>query len=330
METSNLEMLFSDAHFYDKPVMEPLTQPLNITKDAFELLPEAEKNTEFIASATKSFASDAWRRFKQNKLAVISLAFLILIILLAVFGPIISPYPYDKQDFNNRNALPSLKHILGTDNFGRDIFSRLMYGARISLTVGFVSAFINLIIGVIYGGISGYLGGKVDLLMMRFVDILYAMPSMLYVILIMLVFGSNIVSVLMGICVSSWVGMARMVRSQVLSLKEQEFALAAFVLGASKPRILLRHLVLNSMNAILVTLTFMIPNAIFTEAYLSFLGIGISLPKASWGTLAQEAKVLIDTAPIQVIWPVLAISLTMFAFNFIGDSLSDALDPKKK
>lgn len=301
-----------------------------LTDDLFEKLPESEKNSEFIAMESRSYSQDAWYRFKQNKTAVVSLVFLALIVLLAVFGPIISPYPYDKQDFAHRNALPSWQHVFGTDGFGRDIFARVMYGARISLSVGFLAAIINLIIGVIYGGISGYMGGKVDLFMMRVVDILYSIPTILYVILIMLIFGPTMISVLIGICVASWVNMARIVRSQVLSLKEQEFALAAFVLGASKLRILIKHLVLNSMNSIIVTMTFMIPNAIFTEAYLSFLGIGIALPKASWGSLAQEAKMLIDSYPIQVLWPVLAICLTMFAFNFIGDSLTDALDPKKK
>lgn len=304
--------------------------PFPLPDQLFEKLPDTEKNSEFIAQQSKTYVQDAWSRYKKNKVAMVSLIFMIVIILLAIFGPIVSPFAYDKQDLANRNALPAWPHIFGTDNFGRDIFSRVMYGARISLTVGFVAAAINLVIGIIYGGISGYLGGKVDIVMMRLVDILYSIPSMLYVILIMLIFGSNLYSVIIGICVASWVGMARIVRSQVLSLKEQEFALAAFVIGASKARILAKHLVLNSINAIIVTMTFMIPSAIFTEAYLSFLGIGISAPKASWGTMAQEAKILIDSYPVQVIWPIGAICLTMFALNFIGDSLSDALDPKKK
>lgn len=306
------------------------TIPFPLPDELFSKLPDSEKDSEFIAQESKTYAQDAWMRFKKNKMAMFSLIFMIVIILLAIFGPIISPFAYDKQNLANRNALPAWPHIFGTDNFGRDIFSRVMYGARISLTVGFVAATINLVIGIIYGGISGYLGGKVDLVMMRIVDILYSIPSMLYVILIMLIFGSNMFSVMMGICIASWVGMARIVRSQVLALKEQEFALAAFVIGASRMRILVKHLVLNSINAIIVTMTFMIPSAIFTEAYLSFLGIGISAPKASWGTLAQEAKILIDSHPVQVIWPLAAICLTMFALNFIGDNLSDALDPKKK
>jgi oligopeptide transport system permease protein len=302
----------------------------DLTPEMFRPLPASEKNSEFIAVKSLTYIQDAWRRFKKSKLAVISLVFLVLLVLLAILGPLLSAYTYDQQDMLHRNANPSIKHIFGTDKFGRDIFTRVMYGARISLTIGFVAAIINVIIGIIYGGVSGYIGGKVDLVMMRLVDILYAIPSMLYVILIMLIFGSNMFSVLLGICISSWIGMARIVRSQVLSLKEQEFVLAAKVLGASNMRILLKHLILNSMAAIIVTMTFMIPNAIFTEAYLSFLGIGISVPKASWGTLAQESKTLIDSYPIQIIWPVGAICLTMFALNFIGDRLSDVMDPKKK
>ncbi|MDY5100193.1 MAG: ABC transporter permease, partial [Oscillospiraceae bacterium] len=222
------------------------------------------------------------------------------------------------------------QHWFGTDKFGRDIFTRVAYGARISMTIGFSAAAINLIIGIIYGGIAGYTGGRTDLLMMRFVDILYAIPSTMYVILIMVVLGANMYSVLAGICISSWVGMARMVRSQVLTLKQQEFAMAAKVLGASRSRILFKHLIVNSMGPIIVNFTFMVPSAIFTEAYLSFIGVGISAPMASWGTLAQDARPLLDSYPIQMVWPVAAICITMFALNFVGDGLTDALDPKKR
>lgn len=303
---------------------------VRLTEDMFRRLPDSEKDSEYIALASKTYAEDSWHRFKQSKLAMWSLMVLVVIILLAVFGPMLSPYSYEAQNLEIRNTLPSQRNIFGTDKFGRDIFTRVMYGARISLSVGFVAAAINVVLGIIYGGISGYLGGKADMLMMRFVDILYSIPSMLYVILIMLIFGSNIVSVLIGICVSSWVGMARIVRSQVLTLKRQEFALAAQVIGASRTRILMKHLVLNSMGPIIVTMTLMIPSAIFTEAYLSFLGIGIAAPMASWGTLAQDARFLMDSHPIQMFWPVMAICITMFAMNFIGDTLGDVLDPKKK
>jgi len=298
--------------------------------DAFERLPETEKNAEFIAVESSTYWKDVWKRLCKNKLTVFGLIVMAIVITFAIFGPIFSPYTYEQQDYSAMNQLPSAAHWFGTDKFGRDIFTRVTYGARISLSVGFSAAFINLIIGALYGGIAGYTGGYVDMIMMRVVDILYSVPSIMYVILIMMFFGSNMFSVLFGICVSSWVGMARTVRSQVLSLKQQEFTLAARVLGASKSRILLKHLLVNSMGPIIVSMTFMVPSAMFTEAYLSFLGIGISAPMASWGTMAQDARALIDSHPIQMFWPVAAICITIFALNFIGDGLSEALDPKKK
>ncbi len=299
-------------------------------KSLFEKLDDSEKNSDFIAVESKTYFQDAWKRFKQNKLALGGLVVITIIILFAIFGPIVSSYSYDGVDAAMRNSLPSLKHWMGTDKFGRDIFIRILYGARISLSIGFAAAGISLVIGIVYGGISGYVGGKLDMFMMRIIDILYSIPSMLYVILIMLVFGSNMQSILLGICVSSWIGMARLVRGQVMTLKNQEFALASYVIGASRTRILFKHLIINSMGPIIVSLTLMIPSAIFTESFLSFVGIGISAPMASWGTLASDAKSLIETNPLQVIWPVAAICITMLSLNFIGDGLGDALDPKKK
>ena len=301
-----------------------------IPDEWFERLSDSEKDSEFVAMESKTYLQDAWRRFRKNKLALVSLCFILVMILAAILVPILSPYTYDGQDMMNRNAGSTWQHPFGTDKFGRDIFVRVMYGARISLSVGFAAALLNLIIGVVYGGICGYIGGRTDLILMRIVDILYSVPTLLYVILIMLVFGSNIFSVLLAICVSSWVGMARQVRAQVLSLKEQEFAQAAFVLGAGRGRILFRHLIINCMGPIIVNTTLMVPDAIFTEAFLAFVGIGISIPMASWGTMANDARSLIMLYPMQMVWPVLAISLTMLSLHFIGDGLSDALDPRKR
>ena len=303
---------------------------LVLSDDTFQPLDSSEKNNEFIAIESKTYLQDAWRRFKKNKLALAGLVFLVLITIAAIVIPMVSPYTYDGQDLANRNALPSLTHLMGTDRLGRDILVRVMYGARISLTIGFVAAFLNLIIGVVYGGISGFVGGKVDMIMMRIVDCIYAIPSTLYVILIMMIFGSNMYSVLLGISISSWVGMARQVRSQIQTLKQQEFSMAAFVIGASKKRILFKHLIINCMGPIIVSATLMVPNAIFTESFLSFIGIGISAPQASWGTLASEARGLVQSYPIQIVWPVAAICLTMLSLNFIGDGVGEALDPKKK
>ncbi|MBR4878619.1 MAG: ABC transporter permease [Clostridia bacterium] len=305
-------------------------EDIKLTADLFEPLSEEEKNSEFIAAKSKTYLQDAWGRFKKNKLALAGLAFLIVMTVLAITVPMFSPFEYDLMDLTSVNLMPSLLHPMGTDKFGRDIFVRIMYGARISLSVGFASAFICLFIGIVYGGIAGYVGGKVDMVLMRIVDIIYSIPTLLIVILIMLIFGSNIVSILIGLCATAWMGMARLVRAQVLSLKEQEFALAAYVLGASKMRILFKHLIINCMGPIIVNVTLMVPSAIFTEAFLSFVGIGISAPAASWGTLANEARSLIESHPIQIIWPVASICLTMLSLNFIGDGVSDAFDPKKK
>ena len=304
--------------------------PQDIPDELFEQLSDDEKNSEFVAVESKTYFQDAWGRFRKNKLALMGLIFIALMILGAILVPILSPYSYDAQDLPVRNNPCSWAHPFGTDKFGRDILVRVMYGARISLSVGFAAAALNLVIGVVYGGICGYIGGKLDLFLMRVVDILYSVPTLLYVILIMLVFGSNIFSVLLAICISSWVGMARQVRAQVMSLKEQEFSLAAYVIGASKPRILFKHLVINCMGPIIVNTTLMVPSAIFTEAFLAFVGIGISIPMASWGTMANEARAQMLLYPMQIVWPVAAICLTMLSLHFIGDGMSDALDPRKR
>ena len=303
---------------------------LVLTDDLFEKLPEEEKNSEFIAVAIKTFAKDAWDRFRKNKLALAGLIFLIVMILLAIIVPQVAPYKFDTQDMANRNAMPSLQHLFGTDKLGRDIFVRVMYGARVSLAIGFSTAAINLVIGILYGGISGYVGGRVDMIMMRIVDIIYVVPSLIYVVLILLVFGDSIGSMMLAICLTSWIGMARQVRTQIMSLKEMEFSLAAKVIGASNTRILLRHLIINALGPIIVSLTMMVPGAIFTEASLSFVGIGLNPAIPSWGKLANDCRQLIFTQPIQVIWPVAAISLTILALNFVGDGIGEAFQARTR
>jgi oligopeptide transport system permease protein len=301
-----------------------------LTDDLFEKLPEEEKNSEFIAVAIKTFAKDAWDRFRRNPLALGGLIFLIIMIVLAIVVPEVSPYQFDSQDLANRNALPSLQHLFGTDKLGRDIFVRVMYGARVSLSIGFATAAINLVIGILYGGISGYVGGRVDMVMMRIVDIIYAVPSLIYVVLILLVFGDSIGSMMLAICLTSWIGMARQVRAQIMSLKEMEFSLAAKVIGASNSRILIRHLVINALGPIIVSLTMMVPGAIFTEASLSFVGIGLNPAIPSWGKLANDCRQLIFTQPLQIIWPVGAISLTILALNFVGDGIGEAFQARTR
>ena len=299
-------------------------------EEYFEPLPQEDRDGQFIAIQSKSFARNVWESFSRNRLALVGLILLALLVCAAIFGPMLSPYPYDGMDAMSRNQPSTAAHWFGTDQMGRDILTRVLYGARVSLLVGFASTALNLLIGVLYGSIAGYVGGRVDMVMMRIVDVIYAVPAMIYMILLMLIFGSNIYSVMLGICVNGWINMARIVRSQVMSLKEQEFSVAAFVIGASRKRILFRHLLLNSLGPIIVTVTLMIPQAIFTEAFLSFIGIGISAPMASLGTLAQDAKMLMNVYPMQMVWPVLVICIVIFSLNFIGEGLETALNPRGK
>ena len=293
-------------------------------------LDKSEKNDEFIAIESKTFFKSVVQDFFSNKRAMIGLVILLIVVCMAVFGPMFCKTSYEVQDLAHRNAGPSLKHFFGTDKMGRDIFVRILYGARISLSVGFMAALVNLVVGTIYGGIAGYVGGKVDNVMMRFVDIIYSVPGMLYIVLIMLWLGAGVGSIMLGISITCWIDMARIVRQEVKSLKEQEFTTAAFVLGAKPSRILLKHLLVNAMGPIIVTVTLQVPQAIFTEAWLSFLGVGISAPKASWGTLAEAARELIQVYPMQTIYPLVAICLTIISFNFVGEGLERALDPKRK
>lgn len=303
---------------------------LNLTPDLFEKLDESEKNSEFIAIELKTFFQDAWGRYKKNKLATAGLIFIIIMVILAIFVPMLSKYGFEDQDIMAKNLLPCLQHPFGTDKLGRDIFVRVMYGGRISLAIGFSSAFICLIVGVIYGGISGYVGGTVDIVMMRIVDIIDSIPSLLYVILIIMIFGNTIPAMMLAICFTAWVGMARQVRQQIRSIKEMEYALAATVIGASHTRILAKHLIVNAIGPIIVNLTMMVPSAIFTESFLSFVGIGLDPSIPSWGKLADACRGLFFTYPIQIIWVIGAISLTCLSLNFIGDGLGEAFQAKTR
>ncbi|MBQ9629893.1 MAG: ABC transporter permease [Synergistaceae bacterium] len=301
-------------NLYDPSLFEPLS-------------PEEKMHSEIIRPSLTYWA-DAWRRLKNDKLALFGLIVIMIILILAVFGPVFSPYEYDAMDFMMINEPPSLSHWFGTDIFGRDLFVRVMYGARISLSVGFMASIISLFIGVIYGGISGFAGGRTDNIMMRIVDVIYSVPVMIYVILLMVVVGPGLKSIFITLGITYWAPMARIVRAEIMRLKNEEFILAARVIGASPKRILLRHLIPNAMGSVLVTLTFSIPGAIFTEAFLSFVGLGVSAPMASWGVLSNDAVSTLSMYPWQLFFPAAAISITILAFNFLGDGLRDALDPK--
>lgn len=279
---------------------------------------------------TLGYWQDAWIRLKKNKMALLGLIIIVCLIVVAIFGPIFSSHTYDEQNLMMTNSPPSWEHWFGTDNLGRDIFIRVLYGARISLAIGIVASLLNLFIGVIYGGISGFCGGKIDRIMMNIVDILYSVPTLLYVILLMVILKPGLINIFIALGIGYWLQMARIVRGQILSMKEQEFILAARTIGVSKKRILFRHLLPNAMGAIIVTMTLAIPDAIFTEAFLSFIGLGVSSPMASWGVLASEGVNNLRAYPFQLFFPAVAISVTMLAFNFLGDGLRDVLDPKMR
>ena len=294
----------------------------------FEFVGAEEKNKAEFIRPSQTYWQDAWQRLKRDKLAMFGLFLIVGIFLMAIFGPLLSPYAYDEQDFLISNEFPSWAHPFGTDMFGRDMFVRVMYGARISLAVGLMASLINLTIGVIYGSISGFVGGRTDDVMMRIVDTIRSVPTMIYVILLMVVVGPGLKSIFITLGINYWTNMARIVRAEIMRGKNEEFVLAARVIGASPARMLLRHLIPNAMGPILVTLTFCIPQAIFAEAFLSFVGLGVSAPMASWGVLSSDAMNALMVYPYQLFFPAMAISLTILAFNFFGDGLRDALDPR--
>lgn len=308
--------------------MQPETR---LTADMFRSVTDNFKDAEKIERPSISYRADVWRRLKLNKLAMAGLFIIIVLVVMAIIGPMISGYTYYKQDFTARNLRPSAEHWFGTDSSGRDIFTRIWYGARISLFIGVMAAFIDFVIGVIYGGISGLKGGRVDNIMMRIAEVLYSVPYLLMVILLMVIIGPGLWTIIMAMTLTGWIPMARLVRGQVLQLKEQEYVQASIALGADAKWILMKHILPNTMGLILVNVTLTVPTAIFAEATLSFLGLGIPAPRASWGTMANDALVslLIGNA-YQLFIPGFFISLTMFAFNVLGDGMRDALDPRMR
>ncbi|TBL78139.1 ABC transporter permease [Paenibacillus thalictri] len=303
---------------------------MELTQEQFEPLSRTGDGKEAIVRPSLTFWQDAWRRLKKNKLAMFGLYVLALIALLAIFGPFLQKYDYATQDYSVRNLRPSAAHWFGTDDFGRDMWVRVWWGARISLFVGITAAVVDLIFGVLYGGISAYYGGKVDNLMQRFIEIIYSIPYLLIAILLIMVIGPGVWTIILAYAIVGWVPMARLVRGQILQLKEQEYVLAARTLGAGSARIIARHLVPNALGLIIVQLTFAVPNAIFFESFLSFLGLGIKVPLASLGSLLSDGVQAIRLHPHRVLIPTLAFSLILLSFNLLGDGLRDALDPKMR
>ncbi|MEH7224334.1 ABC transporter permease [Bacillus sp. JJ1566] len=301
----------------------------NLTEDMFAPVEQKFEEAEKIARPSISYWKDVWNRLIENKLAMLGLIIIIVIGVLAIIGPYLNGYTYYEQDFTKKNLRPNAEHWFGTDASGRDLFTRAWYGARISLFIGLMAALIDFVAGIIYGGISGIRGGRTDNIMMRIAEVLYAIPYLLMVILVMIVLERGIWAIIIAMSITGWIPMARLVRGQVLQLKEYEYVQAANAMGAKTSWILSRHMIPNTMGPILVNVTLTVPTAIFAEATLSFLGLGIPAPQASWGTMANDAlgSILIGNF-YQLFFPAFLISLTMFAFNVFGDGLRDALDPK--
>ncbi|WP_026486619.1 ABC transporter permease [Caldanaerobius polysaccharolyticus] len=303
---------------------------MQLERSKFEPIGYDLKSSEKIVRPSVSFWKDAYRRLKQNKMAVISFYILLIIIIMAAIGPYLRPFTYDEQDYTAIFKPPNAVHWFGTDNLGRDLFVRSWLGARVSLRIGFIAAVLNMVVGVIYGGISGYFGGITDEIMMRIVDVLYSIPTLIIVILLMIIMQPGEFTIILAMALTGWVDMARLVRGQVLQLKEQEYVLAAKTLGAGPWRIITKHLIPNALGPIIVRLTLNIPSAIFTEAFLSYIGLGIRLPQASWGSLATDGTTYLQNAPWLLVFPAVLISLTMLAFNILGDGIRDALDPRMR
>ena len=278
------------------------------TAQDFELVGIKEDQTDVLSQKTTSFWGQVFHTFARNKLALFSVAF--------------------SDQTGSYNTAPNATYLFGTDNLGRDVFVRVWVGARISLFIGLIAAVIDLVIGVLWGATAGVLGGRVDDVMMRIADVLTALPYLLVVVLVMVVLDKGLLPMIVALSLTGWVRMARIVRGEVLSIKNQEYVLASRTLGASTWHLIRRHLIPNALGGIIVTMTLSIPGAIFTESFLSYLGLGVTQPMASWGTMASEGNEALATAPWRLIFPALLISITIFAFNTIGDGLRDALDPK--
>ena len=302
----------------------------DIPQELFTASEQDSAARERIARKHHSAMYDSWIRLRKNKLAVICAVLLIVITLFAIFAPMVSKYTYYEQNVRERLQGPSAEHPFGTDLFGRDQWTRIWYGTRISLLIGLSSALINLVVGVLYGAISAICGGRVDAVMQRIIEVLVGIPHLIIVILFMLVLPPGVGTIIIALCITGWVNMARLVRAQILKLKEQEFVLAARLLGTGTWKIIFRHLIPNTVSVIVIQLMFAIPSAIFTEAFLSFIGVGLSEPKASLGVLIQNGYSALRSAPTLLIFPAIAIILIMVCFSILGDGLRDAFDPRMK
>ena len=281
-----------------------------------------------VSEQRSSLWLDAWIKLRKNRMALFGFAVLLVLCVVSLLTPWIAPYSYEQQDLMLGATPPSATHWLGTDLFGRDMLTRIMYGGRVSLMVGFIATAVALVIGILWGSIAGFIGGRVDAVMMRIVDIMYALPFMIFIVLLMVVFGRNILLLFVAIGAVEWLTMARIVRSQVMALRKQEFVEAAYSMGLSRWAIIRRHIIPNTLGPVIVYTTLTIPSVMLLEAFLSFLGLGIQPPQSSWGLLINYGVETMEEYPWLLIFPGVTLSLTLFALNFLGDGLRDALDPR--
>jgi len=275
-----------------------------------------------------SLWSDARYRLQKNKLATFSFYFLLFEVIIFFLVPLLLGLNFESQDLEKTLSSPALAHWFGTDSLGRDLFSRVLFGGRVSLTVGLLASLVSAVVGVVYGSLAGFLGGKWDNILMRIVDILYALPFIFLVIILMVYFGRNFILLFVALGLTQWLTMARIVRGQVLSLRKKEFIEAAKVTGIHRWRLIFKHLIPNTLGPVIVYLTLTVPAVILEEAFLSYLGLGVQAPLASWGTLIKDGVDVMDIAPWMLFFPALFLSATLFSLNFLGDGLRDALDPK--
>ncbi len=357
------------AQNYEVPTPQKRLLSLQLDPAQFEKATDEEKKQQDVMAESTTFLKDGLKRLRKNPLAVFAIVVLVLVILTMIIAPVVVPYSYEQiitvegvrdkaaanmkpfefsqleQAYMDKYNVKIFPHIMGTDELGRDYFIRVVYGTRVSFLVGLVAAIMVAIIGTIYGAISGYFGGKVDLIMMRIVDIIYSLPDLLIIILLSVVFketldfskipvigklGTNMVSMFIVFGLLYWVGMARLVRGQILTIKNNEYVLAAKSMGASGSRIIRKHILPNCLSVIIITTAQQIPSAIFTESYLSFLGLGVSLPMPSLGSLANAARSGMQSYPMKLVFPAIAIVMIVLSFNLLGDALRDAFDPKLK
>lgn len=302
---------------------------MEISQDLFKHIPKNKDESELIARPAITFWQDVWRRFKKNPVAMFALILLTILVVMVIVGPYIRGFSYNKIDGTIKNIKPNSTYWFGTDSAGRDIFTRLWMAGRTSLAIGLVAALLVSVVGVLYGCIAGYLGGMVDTIMMRIIEILSALPYLLIVILLQIRMNDrSLKTLLIALIITGWTGTARLVRGEVLKVKSQEYVLAARTLGVSSWNIIIKHIVPNVMPVVIVGLSFDIPGFIFAEAFLSYLGIGLAPPATSWGIMCSEAQINMMFYPFQLFFPALMIALVMLAFTLLGDGLRDALDPK--